>query len=563
MARNDIVLLDSLIDKAREQLGADRAIGELFELFCLDQILKDYDLSYDEIEAGWVDGSDDAGIDAIFTFLDSKVVLDKDVVETAKRNPLVEVYAITTKHADSFQQSPLDKLISTLPVLFDLRNSLDRLPFPVNSDLTESLNLFRKTYIALADRHPKLVVNVVYACRGDTAHMPTNISQRGEYLERELAQLFSNAEVKMTYSGASELLQLARRTKVYSLRLKFIESYVSRESTNYVVLTLLPNYYKFVTDANGHLRRYLFESNVRDYLGGAINRDIHETLSLKCSPTELDFWWLNNGVTLLASSATIVGKEISLENVQIVNGLQTTETIYNHFVSIGNYDDGRALLVKIIITDNPEVRDKIIKATNYQNPVGLASLRATDKIQRDIEHYLADHGWFYDRRKGFHKNQGRPAEKIVSMSYLGSAVRAIALCDPTPAILRKTHWLKNEQSYRQVFKETYSLGVYLGCLEILKATEALLREGFPRFPLYRRARREMAPLVSLMYVTSKLRKRKFGPNEVASLEGTVPSRDEVIKLCQIIEAESPDQKRFHSPIRSKQFISSVLDRVLK
>jgi hypothetical protein len=39
MARNDIVLLDSLIDKSRGQLGATREESELFELFAVDQLL--------------------------------------------------------------------------------------------------------------------------------------------------------------------------------------------------------------------------------------------------------------------------------------------------------------------------------------------------------------------------------------------------------------------------------------------------------------------------------------------------------------------------------------------
>ncbi len=435
------------------------------------------------------------------------------------------------------------------------------MPFPVNDDLRESLDLFRKAYLGLADKHPALRLNVIYACRGETAPLPPNIAQRGEHLCKELGQLFSNAEVRTLYLGASQLLELARRTKLYSLRLRFIESYVSRESTNYVVLSLLPDHYSFVTDADGHLRRYLFESNVRDYLGGQINRDIHETLRLKCSPEQLDFWWLNNGITLSASSVTIAGKELSLENVQIVNGLQTTETIYNHFASTANFDDQRALLIKIIVTDNPEVRDNIIKATNYQNPVELASLRATEKIQRDIEHYLADHGWFYDRRKGFHKNQGRPAERIVAMSYLGAAVRAIVLRDPVAAIERKTRWMRKDETYRQIFNETFSLGVFRTCLEIMKTAETLLRTKLPGISLSRGRKRELAPLVSLMYVIMKLQKRRFGPEEVAQLEGSAPSKEEVIELCKIIEAEEIAKGSIQTRVKSRKFVDSVLKRV--
>lgn len=559
MARNDVVLLDSLVNKSREQLGKERRIDELFELFCMDQILKDYDLSFDDLETGWTDGSDDAGIDGMFTFLDSKIVLDEGGIETGRRNPLLEVYVIAAKHADSFQQAPLDKLLSTLPALFDLRNPVDRLPFPVNSELTNTLSIFHTAYIGLANRHPALKMTIIYVCRGDSSSLPANIGQRGEHLEDEIGKLFSDAQVTMQFLGATELLRLSRKTKVYSLRLRYIESYVSRDRTNYVVLTLLPDYYSFVTDEDGHLRRYLFESNVRDYLGGQVNRDIEETLAQASSPNQLDFWWLNNGITLLASSATVAGKEISLDNVQIVNGLQTTETIHNHFVGKGSTNDERALLIKIIVADSPEVRDKIIKATNYQNAVETASLRATDKIQRDIEHYMADHGWFYDRRKGFHKNQGRPADKIVAISYLGAAVRAIALSDPLPAIERKTRWIRDDEDYRRIFNEQYGLSMYRACLEIMKATEATLRDGFPGLTLSRHRRRELAPLVSLMYVMTKLRKRHFGVQEIAQLEGVVPSREEIADLFEVIESESAAAGKTKPPVHSKTFVESVLN----
>jgi hypothetical protein len=55
-----------------------------------------------------------------------------------------------------------------------------------------------------------------------------------------------------------------------------------------------------------------------------VNEDIKVTLLNIDSP---DFWWLNNGVTILATGASVVGKSIQIEDIQIVNGLQTSESI--------------------------------------------------------------------------------------------------------------------------------------------------------------------------------------------------------------------------------------------
>lgn len=104
-----------------------------------------------------------------------------------------------------------------------------------------------------------------------------------------------------------------------------------------------------------------------------MNSNIADTLRER---TQVDFWWLNNGVTILASGATIVGKSLSLENVLIVNDLQTTETIYRVLGEQPRTEDKCAVLIKIIISEDDEVRARIIKATNYQNAVELPAIDA-------------------------------------------------------------------------------------------------------------------------------------------------------------------------------------------
>lgn len=49
------------------------------------------------------------------------------------------------------------------------------------------------------------------------------------------------------------------------------------------------------------------------------------------SSEKIDFWNLNNGITILTSSATLYDDIIETDNIQIVNGLQTTNTISTIF----------------------------------------------------------------------------------------------------------------------------------------------------------------------------------------------------------------------------------------
>lgn len=78
--------------------------------------------------------------------------------------------------------------------------------------------------------------------------------------------------------------------------------------------------------------------------------------------------------------------------------------------------------------------------------VFVLSLRGLDKIQRDIEEFLFEHGWYYDRRKNLYKNQGKPAERIVSIPYLASAVRAIVLGDPAGSQKQRSRQLRDDDT---------------------------------------------------------------------------------------------------------------------
>ena len=57
------------------------------------------------------------------------------------------------------------------------------------------------------------------------------------------------------------------------------------------------------------------------------------------------------------------------------------------------------MLLRVIVPENEETRDKIIRATNSQTPIPKSSLRATDNVHRNIEDYFKPRGLYYDRRK--------------------------------------------------------------------------------------------------------------------------------------------------------------------
>ncbi|WP_309123406.1 AIPR family protein [Paenibacillus sp.] len=245
------------------------------------------------------------------------------------------------------------------------------------------------------------------------------------------------------------------------------------EQGGYIASTTLYEYYKFLSDSDGTLRKYLFESNVRDYQNNTdVNLEIGETVTGK---PEFDFWWLNNGVTIIAEKGTLAGKTLHLDNIQIVNGLQTSYTIFNALSKGLFEEDKRSLLLKIVITGKKETSDAIIKSTNSQNYVPPSTLRATDRVQRNIEEYLLSKGFYYDRRKNFYKNQGKPRNKIISIKYLSQCLTALVQKNPSKARSNPTTLTKNEKDYRRLFPVTRQPEIYLKSIEIMKHVERALR----------------------------------------------------------------------------------------
>ena len=130
-----------------------------------------------------------------------------------------------------------------------------------------------------------------------------------------------------------------------------------------------------------------------------MNQDIEKSL---LKDIDINFWVLNNGVTIVADRGSSVAKDLTLENAQIVNGLQTSRSIFNYLKDKGVEGEKRSVLAKIIIKDDTVVIDKVIKSSNFQTPIPVSSLKATDEFQRKIEDYFKRHDIFYDRPKGFY-----------------------------------------------------------------------------------------------------------------------------------------------------------------
>lgn len=73
MATNDSIVLDTILKQKKSQIADSLPDDDYFEIFTFEQVLKKYDLSYEELISGKMGGSDDGGIDGFFTFINGEI----------------------------------------------------------------------------------------------------------------------------------------------------------------------------------------------------------------------------------------------------------------------------------------------------------------------------------------------------------------------------------------------------------------------------------------------------------------------------------------------------------
>lgn len=491
---NNKIILGGCIEQFKSDNELSNIDSEIFELFALTQITKSDDLTFENIQNSIVDGGNDGGIDSVLIIIDDIIPETLDELDDLKIGRKTEVVIILSqcKKENSFKEASVDKLITTLPELFDLSKNEDCLLIRFNPSLVEKALIAREAWKKCTVAGGKITISFNYCTFSEKIEANGAFSAKVDQLKQIAATSFVGAKIEYSNYSSEELLRLYQSHKIERLSLTFKENPLSTRyetfGIGYVGTVKLAEYKKFIKDEDGKIREDLFESNIRHYQGKVdVNEKIKTTIE---APVDEDFWWLNNGITIIAETPSLVGTTLSIDNIQIVNGLQTSYSIFLYHNE--SEDDQRSVLVKVIINNNKKTIDHIIASTNSQNPVSPALLRATDDVQREIELFFGNEGYFYDRRKNYYKNQGKPAAKIFGIQSSAQAVEAIVFNNPHITRSKPTSLIKDDATYKRIFSQAFNYRLYLNCCLVAQKTsdfhrnitEAVIKNNLSNFKLH-------------------------------------------------------------------------------
>jgi hypothetical protein len=478
LTNNQVLLNEYIKQEHSENPEYKDRENDFFEFFAASQVLKDFALSDEEIENGLCGESLDGGCDAIYLFTDGMLQNENEApFDTSKKGVTVELYIIQAKNSTQFGEDAIMKWKTTCKNLFNMENDFDSFEDRYNKKVRDLFDLFRKIRINLVRKTPKINIKFFYISKGINIH--PNVQEQANELCDILKSIISNPSVNIAFNfiTADNLYELADKKINNDFVLKFTVNPLTNDTSDFFIGTVkLTDYYKFITDENGELLRHIFEANIRDYQGNVtVNKDIQETLE---NPSNENFWWLNNGVTIIGSSAKPeMGKEILIHDPEIVNGLQTSTEIYKYFSRPQDKqkDDLREILVRIIVPKNDDSRDKIIFSTNNQTQIQKSSLRATDTIHRQIEMYFRTRDLFYDRRKNYYKNMGKKTNQIISLPFLSQCLISVLLQNPNSARARPSTLLTDDEIYKKLYPQNQGLDGFYNIAFIGKKVDNMIK----------------------------------------------------------------------------------------
>jgi len=307
-------------------------------------------------------------------------------------------------------------------------------------------------------------------------------------LPRELEGTFKNIQQRVIDSGLfkeATVLPVDRDelVKLWSLTYSGVEAkfevkgytpYPEIAGITEAYLAIVPakNFVKNVlSDEDGKLRNFIFQENVRAFLGqeNPVNRMIQETLVDESGRER--FGILNNGITIISPNVKVQSDSIYIENFQIVNGCQTSNVLYENRSVLS---DETMLTIRVVEATDTDVISDIVRATNSQSKVEDIQFLSLKPIIRKVEEFfeaLAEDSdeeikLYFERRDRQFVGQSIPDKRIFDIKECSRAVVSMFLERPDLAARYPTQMLEelNETLFNERNKEiafyTASLALY-------------------------------------------------------------------------------------------------------
>ena len=400
------------------------------------KIMKDY-LPFDPSDSGddaiYCDGANDGGIDFICKVEENDGTDDNTNGTTW--------YIVQSKYNSAYNGYPT--LRDEIHKIFRSLDNPDNLSKNVKDEI-----LRIKNFIDEASEQD--TIELLFTVCGDERKLIT-LENDLKSLEYDVINKFRNGitdkDRNIFFKGQITLKSVTPRY-IYENQIEedkieedIYGSFLRIDNNTVIGAISLLNFYEFMKRYESKTKNInvLFEKNIRLYLGkkGKINTSISETIAKQPE----NFVFYNNGVTIVAEKLILTTNSIRFTQPYIVNGCQTSRTIYDSLkVELGHGASGNQtkqkkekynnahVLVKIAITSDKSLLEKITTNTNNQNTVKATDFVALNKkFQQWKDEMEEDYNIFLEIQRGSWEERKLAQRKNSNLTKLELCVYAFDL----------------------------------------------------------------------------------------------------------------------------------------
>lgn len=546
-------------EKGVDYLDKEVTFEMLVNFNLLSRIVSD-PVDLDGVSVG---GGGDTSIDGLAIIVNDHIVTSKEEIDFFKKSLRrfdVKFVFTQAKTSEKFDMGDMGNF------LFGVRSFFEKEPIKsANPRVKNAHKLKDYVYESAVDMDESPLCELFYVTSGIWANDSTLIARiKAEVEALRTTKLF--CEVKFTPIDAEQFKKIHRELRNRVVKKIIFEKHTTLpaiDGVHQAYIGVLPalEYLRLITDDDENLQRNLFYDNVRDYQGNnPVNQEIASTVNIASNNDR--FALLNNGVTIVAKSINQVGTVFTIRDFQIVNGCQTSHVLFLNRKSI---TDKVYLPLKLIVTEDLDVTNMVIKATNRQTEVKIEAFESLlpfhKKLEEFYETFKGDNRLYYERRSKQFESMPIKESQIISITSQTKCFLGMFLNEP-----HSTHRYYGEllKSYEdKLFLDShnpypyYISGYALNLLERLFFQKQLPHQYKPfRFHLLM-AFRIMTEISELPPLNSK-QIDKYCTNMKAILDDVNKSLAVFKRICHLIDLllpklgydveEAPRRKSFTSDL---------------
>lgn len=405
----------------------------LFTIEMVDTFFYKSNIGAVDIKSGFTDGSNDGGIDFIYSDNDTMYLIQGKSTSNLSFEEVKNAFYKIDETITNFQNKKYNNYSKKLKSAY--LNAYDYLDENKNIELvlftnTEFNDLDKKKFYNFSQSDQFNAYSLHLFDYNDIENKKAILFQESDLIKEDSIKLYLND------SGKFDQLAYGNNGIIVNIKASSLKKLYDK--------------YEAIGLFSYNLREHISQKNVDDA--------IDETI--KNEPDR--FWFYNNGITIGCEDFYKDGNKMKLYNFSIINGAQTTTKIGESKLIDENHDF--ALVCKIVksrsgIAGENNFISKISEASNSQKPIKFRDLKANAPEQKLLQRKCAINKYplAVEIKRGIAPKNSRKVEKWqrVTNEYIGQLIYACLLQRPGPARNSKNTMFNSKQLYKTIFKKKH------------------------------------------------------------------------------------------------------------